>query len=472
MRISKRLQAAWLALTFAAMASPGAQPLPVTVASALERAGIPASAVGLHVTGVDGAAVLSTLNAGVPFNPASAMKLVTSNAALETLGPSFSWKTEAYATGRLVGDVLHGDLIIRGSGDPKLVLENFWLFLRRIRAAGIRDIRGNLILDRSAFLDVPHDAAAFDGDPARPYNVGPDALLLNFKALAFRFLPDPEGAVTRVVMEPPLAAYPIVPPRLSKGACGDWRERLGADIDASGARFRGHYSAACGSQTWQVHPHRMSHDAYFNLTFRRFWADMGGFLRGETRAGLVSAEAWPVAQWDSAPLSEVIRDINKFSNNVMARQLLLTLAHQVTGLPARPEHGGAVVRTWLSNKGIDAPELAIDNGSGLSRIERVSALTLARMLAAAFQSPNMPEFMASLPLVGQDGTMRRRMVNDMVAGRAHIKTGRLEEVRAIAGYVLAASGKRYVVVCLINHTNVERAQEVQDALLQWVYETG
>ncbi|HVL75647.1 MAG TPA: D-alanyl-D-alanine carboxypeptidase/D-alanyl-D-alanine-endopeptidase [Noviherbaspirillum sp.] len=436
----------------------------------MERAGIPASAVGIHVAAIEQDTVLLSLNEKTPYNPASVMKLLTTNAALETLGPAFRWTTTAYATGGLADGVLHGDLIIQGSGDPKLVLENFWLFLRRIRAAGVREIRGDLILERGVFAAYPHDPAAFDGDPLRPYNVGPDALLLNFKSLALRFIPD--GTATRVLLEPPLAGFPVQAPHLLEGECGDWRARLSAQIDAGGARFPGTYSASCGEQTWYVHPHPMSHTQYFDALFRRIWTDLGGELRGQVREGPLPADARRIAQWESAPLSELIRDINKFSNNVMARQLLLTMANRMTTLPANPVHGAAVVRTWLGNKGIDAADLVIDNGSGLSREERVSALMLARMLVATWRSPLMPEFVASLPLVGQDGTMRRRLTADPIAGRAHVKTGRLDEVRAIAGYVMAASGRRYAVVCLINHRDVERAHEVQDALLQWVYESG
>ncbi len=449
-----------------------AQQLPITVADALRRAEIPAAAAGIYVQQVDGGPVLLASNETLPFNPASTMKLVTSNAGLELLGPAFTWKTQAYADGALRGGVLHGDLIIKGSGDPKLVLENFWMFLRRIRAHGIREIRGNLILDRSAFEAEAYDPAQFDGDPMKPYNVGPDALLLNYKALGFRFVPDEGRGSVGVAIDPPLAAYPVVPPKLSNGDCGDWHRKLRSIIDADGARFAGSFPASCGEKTWYVHPYQMTHTQYFSLAFRRLWADLGGVLKGEVRDGLLPATARIVTEWESAALSDVIRDINKYSNNVMARQLLLTLASSVLHLPANTERGGAVVRTWLADKGIDAPELSIDNGSGLSRSERISALTMGRLLAAAYRSPTMPEFIASLPLVAHDGTMRSRLTTRSVAGHAHIKTGTLNEVRNVAGYVLAASGKRYVVVCMINHPHAIQGQDAQDALLQWVYENG
>lgn len=470
MRISISLQVVSLLFVLAAQVS--AQELPIPVADALQRAEIPLAASGIYVQEVGDAPALVASNDMAPFNPASTMKLVTSNAALEILGPTYAWKTQAYAAGAMQGDVLRGDLIIKGSGDPKLVLENFWLFLRRIRARGIREIQGNVLLDRSFFEDRPYDAAAFDGDPAKPYNVGPDALLLNYKALGFRFTPDPATRSVQVTIDPPLAPYNLAAPRLTNGDCGAWRAGLRAVIDPSGAYFPGTMSASCGEKIWYVHPYQMTHTQYFSLTFRKLWADMGGVFRGEVKNGTLSPAAQFVAEWESASLAEIIRDINKYSNNVMARQLLLTLAANVTHLPATPENGGAVVRTWLGNKGIDAPELSIDNGSGLSRTERISARTMGRMLVEAYRSPTMPEFISSLPLVAYDGTMRSRLVNQTVAGKAHIKTGALNEVRSVAGYVLAASGKRYVVVCLINHPNAERGRDAQDALLQWVYEKG
>ena len=470
MRIRKRLQAA--CILFVAAIAAHAQELPPLFLDALQRAQIPASYVGVHVQELGTGAVTLSLNETLSFNPASTMKLVTSNAALDILGPTFSWKTQAFIDGVQNGDVLQGDLIIKGSGDPKLVLENFWMFLRRIRSRGIREIRGNLVLDRAIFENMPHDAAQFDGDPLKPYNVGPDALLLNYKSLTFRFAPDPLKGTVQVTVDPPLAAYPLYAPQLSNGDCGDWRVKLNPAIDSNSARFNGTYPAACGERIWHVHPHLMTHTKYFDLAFRRFWADLGGTLKGETRSGLLPPSARLVAEWDSASLSEVIRDINKFSNNVMARQVMLTLAVQTTGLPANTERGATVIHAWLAAKGIAAPELSIENGSGLSRTERISPATLGKMLAATFRSPAMPEFIASLPLVGYDGTMRNRLAAQTVAGKAHIKTGLLNEVRAIAGYVLAASGKRYAVVCMINHPNALRGNEAQDALLQWVYESG
>lgn len=446
--------------------------LPAPVTEALQRAQIPRESTAFYVQQIGGASPLLTWNESLPFNPASTMKLVTTFAALDLLGPAFRWKTGAWAAGTQQGDVLRGDLVIKGSGDPKMVYEHLWLFLRRIRERGIREIQGDLVLDRSVFEEVAFDPAQFDGDPQKPYNAGPDALLLNYKSITFRFMPDPVSGKVNVSADPPLAGYPVTAPQLAAGECNDWRSALKTDIGVLGVYFSGTYPAACGERILNLHPWPLSHPEYFHLAFRRLWNDLGGTLRGGARLGVVPPDARLIDEWESPSLAEVVRDINKFSNNVMARQLLLTLGYVGAGLPASTGNGAAAVRNWLSARGIAAPELVIENGSGLSRAERISALSLARMLDAAFQAPAMPEFLASLPLAGLDGTMRRRLNNHSVAGRAHVKTGLLADARNIAGYVLAASGRRYLVVSLVNHPNAPRAMEAQDALLQWVYEKG
>jgi D-alanyl-D-alanine carboxypeptidase/D-alanyl-D-alanine-endopeptidase (penicillin-binding protein 4) len=470
MHILIRLRAACCLLLFAG--STLAQELPPPVAAALQRAEIPVRALGVLVQEIGGSKPLLAVNPGTPFNPASTMKLVTSNAALELLGPVYTWKTQAFAAGSQTGEVLQGDLIIKGGGDPKLVLENFWLFLRQIRASGIREIRGDLVLDRTAFEAERFDAAEFDGDPLKPYNAGPDALLLNYGAMGFSFMPDATARTVRVALDVPAAGYAVNPPVLSNGQCGDWQEKLRAEFNGVGVSFRGGFAASCGEKTWHVHPHQMTQNQYFGMVFSQLWRDLGGTLSGAVKNGNLPQDARLLAEWVSPTLSEVIRDMNKFSNNVMARQLFLALSADNPAVPATPQRSAQLIKAWLAGKGIDAPELVLENGSGLSRRERIAAGTMGRMLLAAFQSPLMPEFIASMPLAGLDGTMRKRLNGQGVAGHAHIKTGSLQEVRTLAGYVQAVSGKYYAVVCLINHRNAAAGQAAQDALLQWVYENG
>jgi D-alanyl-D-alanine carboxypeptidase/D-alanyl-D-alanine-endopeptidase (penicillin-binding protein 4) len=449
-----------------------ASEMPAPVAAALQHAMIPPESAGIYVTEVGGGAPLVSHNATMPLNPASTMKLVTTYAALELLGPAFTWKTRAYITGARRGDDLYGDLIIRGSGDPKLALQQFWLFLRELRAKGLREIHGNLVLDRSAFAVQPFDAAAFDADPYKPYNAGPDALLLNYRTLRFRFFPDELAGKVATAVEPAMDGYVVQAPRLATGPCLDWRSGLQAVIAQDSMQFEGTYPVACGEKDWYLHVYDMDANRYAGSMFRRMWSDLGGALRGDVVDGTVPPEAQQVAELESAALPEIVRDINKFSNNVMARQLLLTIAADIAETPATAEQGSQIIKTWLEGKSVAAPELVIENGAGLSRSERISAGTLGRLLVTAFESPVMPEFIASLPLVGEDGTMRKRLKQFGVAGHAHVKSGSLRDVRAIAGYVLAASGRRYAVVFLINHPNAQRGYGAHDALLRWVHEQG
>ena len=470
MRISIRLQAT-IVLFFACSAAV-AQELPASVTKALRQAGIPSSAVGAYAQEVIAGRTLVSSNALAPLNPASTLKLVTTQAALQLLGPTYSWKTSAHASGVQRGDVLEGDLILRGGGDPRFNVESLWLFLRQLREKGLRRISGDLVLDHSRFESRPFDAAQFDNAPLKPYNAGPDALLLNYHAFALRLIPDQAGGRARISVEPPVSGLPVSGPLLVEGECGSWNAGLVPSLSDQGIVVDGTYPYACGENVLYVHPYQMSRAAFFGAVFRRLWTEMGGTLDGKVRDGILPAEARLVGDWQSPPLTQVIADINKFSNNVMARQLLLTLAGETSTAPATPEAGAAAVRGWLQGRGIDAPELVLDNGSGLSRDGRISAMTMGRILLAAYNSPTMPEFISSLPLVGNDGTMRKRLRDQPVAGRAHIKTGSLDGVRAIAGYVMAASGKWYAVSFMVNHPNAGAAREPMDMLVQWIHEHG
>jgi D-alanyl-D-alanine carboxypeptidase/D-alanyl-D-alanine-endopeptidase (penicillin-binding protein 4) len=351
------------------------------------------------------------------------------------------------------------------------------LLLREVRARGVKDIRGDLVLDRSYYGFEAGDPGRFDNEPTRVYNTLPDALLVNHKAVRLTFVPDPEGRSLRILAEPPLADLRIVNQvTLDQAACGDWRTRLRADVrggqDGAYFLFSGHYSSQCGEQS--RHYSILSPQAYAGAVFRQLWSELGGQLRGGVRDGVASAAARPLAAKESPSLTEVVRDVNKYSNNAMSRQLYLELGAAAFGPPATPEKSERALRQWLAQKRLELPDLVIDNGSGLSRIERISARGLGALLNAAWRSRVMPEFIASMPVVGVDGTLRRRAKSAAYAGNAHIKGGTINGVRAIAGYVLDSGGRRWVVACLINHPNVHNgnAQAVFDALLQWTYNRG
>jgi D-alanyl-D-alanine carboxypeptidase/D-alanyl-D-alanine-endopeptidase (penicillin-binding protein 4) len=447
--------------------------LPAPVRQALKAAAIPASAVAVVVAEADSGSRRLAHNADQAMNPASLMKLVTTFAALESLGPAYTWKTSAWTAAPLADGVLRGDLVLRGSGDPKFTLEQLWLLLRQLRGRGLRDIAGDLIIDRSLFA-VGGDPGNFDDKPLRPYNVAPDALLLNFNSLRLTLVPDADGRRVEAILEPELANLDVVRqirPAAAGALCGEWKDGLRAEYAQTGERWRltvtGSYPLACGEKNWYLGG--LPHNDYVAGVFGRLWQELGGTWQGRVRDGRLPAEARQLAQIESTTLAEQVRDINKYSNNVMARQLFLTLGAESGRQPARAEDGDAAVRAWLSGRELHLPDLVLDNGSGLSRRERLSAAGLARLLNAAWHSAVMPELVASLPLTGVDGTMKKRLKNNGVAGQAHIKTGTLDGVKAIAGFVRDRAGHNHTVVFLVNHANAQAAQAAQDALLDWVY---
>ena len=446
-----------------------AQGLAPEVERALQREHVPLEAVSVLVQEVGSGRTRVTLNANRPVNPASLAKLLTTYAALDQLGPAFTWKTPVWLNGRLQDGVLEGNVHLQGRGDPKLTLERLWLLVQRLRRMGVAEIRGDFVLDQSAFAVPEASTADFDNEPLRPYNVRPQALLFNLSAVLYTFTPDAARGVALVSAEPALKGVQVdatVP--LAGGPCSDWRGALKATPgDAQRMRFAGSYPLACGERVWPLaYP-----DArlYASRLLATLWHEAGGRLAGSVREGPAPEGVKPSFELSSPPLAEVVRDINKYSNNVMAQQLLLTLALQSPGATrATPEAGREALRQWLSQRLGESPEslqgVVIDNGSGLSRETRVSAALLARVLQAAWAGPVMSELMASLPVNGQDGTLRRALSS---AGMAHLKTGSLRDVAGVAGYVLGASGKRYVLVAIVNHPNANAAKPALDALVQW-----
>ena len=458
--------------------------LPPAIAGALARAHVPESAMAMWVQPVDADTPSWGLNPDVGMNPASVFKLATTGAALDLLGPAWSWKTPVWFTGPVRHGVLQGSLVIRGSGDPSLVLERAWLLLRQVRDAGVREVAGDIVLDHGAFAPSARSPADFDNTPSEPYNVLPDALLLNYKAVTLSFVPDAATHTARVVAEPPLAGVAVdasVP--LLRGACDDWHAALKLVIDdASRWHFDGGLPASCGARAWPVA--YADPASYDTRMIDALWRDAGGTLKGRVRDGaaasLVAAGTAPTFEFASPPLAQVVRDINKYSNNTMAEQVFLTLAAQAgAGARAAPaananasdtgvtsDQARALLSQWLHDRlGAAGDGVVIANGSGLSRDTRISARTLAALLAWIWCSPEMPELMSSLPLNGVDGTLRH---GGALPGRAHLKTGSMRDVIAIAGYVLSDSGRRYVLVAIVNDPNAAAARAALDAAVDWV----
>lgn len=449
--------------------------LPASVQAVLAKHKLPEDGLSVYVQDVTASAPLLTIDAQIPRNPASVMKLVTTLVALHELGPSFRFHTDVYADQQPVKGRLEGNLYLRGQGDPFLVTESFWRLLKDLRQGGLAHVTGDLVLDGSYF-DVPDVYRGdFDGRPYRAYNVQPHASLVNFFATTFKFFPESHEARVRIEADPPMSTL-AVDNRivLTKEKCS-WRNRkVEMQVLSMGPQpgvvFSGKYPGNCGS--YELLRAVADPVPYVFGAFKPMWEEMGGRIDGAGRAGLLPGDAVRVHRAASRPLAELITFMNKFSNNVMTRNLLLALGARTYGAPGTEEKGRRAVADWLLLHDIKAPELRVDNGSGLSRDAQVSALTLARLLLASWNSNFMPEFVSSLPLSAMDGTMRKRFRASDLEGQAHMKTGLLNGVRAIGGFMRTRSGRNLVLVSLHNHPGVQYGSgtEVQDALIEWLYE--
>ncbi len=447
--------------------------LPPGVRESLNLRKAPDSSLSVYVENLDTGEPLLRWNETVPRNPASVVKIVTTLVALDILGPAYTWKTEVYSLGEINGNVLDGDLLLKGYGDTFMVTERVWQMLRLVLQKGFNKITDELLIDDSYF-DVPyHDPGKFDREPLRAYNVAPNALLMNFKVVRYRFEPEPKSATVKIRLDPPLQNLIVENQlKLVPGRCRGYQR--GITITPNHAVdhmvMSGEFPSGC--TTYELGRTALSHNQFSFGLFKSIWLESGGEFSGSYWNVIKPDHAERLLVFDSLPLADVITKVNKHSNNVMARQLLFTLGAEKNGVPGTEEGGRQVVENWLKEKRLHFTELKLDNGSGLSRESRLSAEVLGGILRYGWESPYMPEFMSSLSISGLDGTLARRFRDDPLTGKAHIKTGRLDDVTAIAGYLQARSGNRYAVVALQNHTDVHRGpgEEVQEALLRWLYE--
>jgi D-alanyl-D-alanine carboxypeptidase/D-alanyl-D-alanine-endopeptidase (penicillin-binding protein 4) len=432
---------------------------------------LPASAESFVILDPQTNRVLASQLPDTPRSPASTIKALTTFAALDMLGPAFVWRTRAFVRGELRGGALDGDLILQGGGDPYMTLERWWSFAHGLRAKGLKSIRGDIVIDDSAFSLPAEDPGAFDGKPNRTYNVLPDAMMVNFQAVEFRLAAN--AGTRRVEIDATPAPVNLIVEnkvRYAAGRCMGGAGRVDFRIATDSwdrVVFSGALSPGCAERS--VTRVLLKPASYAFGTFVELWRELGGDFSGQMRIASTPADLKPFFEYDSLSLGEIIRLTNKFSSNLMARHLLLTLGAERFGAPATLDKGAAVIEEWGRERGFDLQSVDIDNGSGLSRGTHISALQMARVLSAAYKSRFAPEFMASLPLAGLDGTLRSRM-KDAPLGSVRLKTGHIDGVSGVAGFVTGASGKTYVLVSLVNHPRADygAGEPVHAALVSWM----
>ncbi len=399
--------------------------------------------------------------------PASVMKIITGYAALGTLGQNYRWPLDVYTNGRIQNGTLQGDLIIKGYGSPEFKSADLRKVLQGIRQKGIRNVNGRIVFD-SSYFNIPNQYA-FDGKKQSKYNAQPDALLFNERVNTFQVRT--VGKRVRITTTTPTHNLRIVNRmRKSRRGC---RPRIGVSKRAGQTivTFSGRYSRRCGTRSYSRVISRPAEMIYGSM--QAMWKrDVGGKLNTRFAMGRAPANAKPLLRTYSRTLAEILPTIIKNSNNVMARQLLLTIGAKKGG-QGTPRAGANAIGQWLASRGLHFPELRIENGSGLSRTARISAAHVGDLLVDAYRSPFRNVFMRSLAVAGVDGTMKGRLRGTQVRGKGFFKTGTLRDVRSIAGYVKAANGKTYVMAILQNDPRArKRSLRAHDKLIEWVYAGG
>lgn len=467
----------WLVCGFLMLfsaASVAQNSMPAAVQVVINGHSLPEDAYTLYVREVGSPTPLLAVNESLALNPASTIKTLTTLAGLELLGPTYTWTTGLYALGDISNGTLNGDLLIRGGGDPFLVEEHFRNLLKTLRRRGVNNITGDMVIDGSLFHPSVSQEPLIDNNSRRAYNVLPHALMVNFQTVNFYFYPHTNGRDVIIKPEPALPNLAINN-QLSQrdAACTGFQRGISFDVDDAGntVTFSGRLPSRCDE--YMLTRSVLDAPAYAYGLFKQLWQELGGEFSGSLRERALPDD-WtqaPTVSWASPPLADVIKSINKYSNNMMTRHLLLTLGLERSGAPATVENGIAAVLNYLDTHNIDHSQMVMINGSGLSREVRLTSAMLAAALDRGYQIPVMAEFVASLPLSGLDGTMSTRLRQDGPAGSMHIKTGSLDNVAGIAGYVHARSGKQFIVIAILNHPAADTGpgQQLGDALLNWAW---
>jgi len=456
------------------LAGCAATPIPDPAQAALAKAGLPADSLGFVLQPLDGSRPALTRRADDAMAPGSTMKLVTAIVALDKLGINHRGRTELLAASAPVNGVIDGPLILRGGADPDLDWPALWWLLRQLRESGVRDVRGGLVIDRTLFNPTRLDVGLppFDDAPDAAYNVIPDALHINGSLLDIELQATPTGVTARSVPALPGLALDASAMTLSTRACKDWDEDWKPVVATPAAdgwtvKLQGAFPAGCR----QREPLQLVDRQWLVTTaVRQFWRELGGTMAPGDVEGPAPAGAVVLATHMGRPLAEVLRGVMKRSDNALARLVYLQLGAQAAQ-PGEPTLAAAdrTVHAWFAAHGLDDHGLVLENGSGLSRRERVSPAQLAGLLRASQAGAQAPELLSALPVAGVDGTMSRRLKNSPAAGQARLKTGTLRDAVSLAGLVPDASGRLWVFVAVVNHPEAAaKGRPALDALVQWV----
>ncbi len=449
-------------------------PLPAPVRAELARQGLPESALALRAFPLDAPLQGLAWQAERAISPASTMKVLTGIVALERLGPNWRGRVELLAGGPVNDGVLDGPLVLRGLAHAAFDFGALTNLLREARDAGLREVRGGLVIDRTHFRPAREDVGLppFDEAPEFPYNVIPDALLLSGNLLQLQLQSD--GQQLRARWNPAWQGLAVdasavqIDPALR---CAQWDDgwlpaSVAAEAAAVTVRLQGRFPADCRQRPLLQ---LIDRSVLAAQAVRQIWQELGGRLDGEVRETAAPAGSQLLASHQAPPLAEWLRGAMKRSDNALTRLAYLQLgsAHpQAAQYPSTRAAADAQVRDWLRAHGIADASLVMDNGSGLSRSERLSPSLLASALQVALTKPYAPELIAGLPLAGVDGTLSRRLRGTAAEANGRLKTGTLRDAVGLAGTLKDARGRLWVVAAHVNHDQAaDKGRPVLDALM-------
>lgn len=443
--------------------------LPAGIETAIKRSGLPKKDVSIYIKEAGSSNhVVAALNADTTRTPASVIKVLSTYAAVLKLGFDYRWPTQFYVTGSLKNGVLHGDLVIKGFGDPTLNADDLDDIVSHIKAKGIRRVTGNIIIDRSFFKVGTKNSSHFDQNPYSPYNAMPDAMMFNERVSTICVAPNQND----VHKKHPDGSFVIHNQlqRVNKPCRGRYSWPL-VKIDDSKAVpevwLKGKISKRCGNRNICKVITKPYKSFYYAL--KDAMRNAGVQVNGNMRLRKVPSNARILFTHYSEPLEKIVSKTAKKSNNLYARHLLLFLGAKVYGAPATLEKGRRAVLKILQEHGaLGSGTLHLDNGSGLSRTAKLNAKILAAVLDNAYERYGM-RWMKTLSIAGVDGTIKKRFRGTVVRNRAWMKTGTLKRVKNIAGYVKSRNGRYYTVVIIVN-TRYGRwkAAKLQNEIIKWL----
>lgn len=414
--------------------------------------------LGVEVYSLSRQEVLYDLNAEAPLMPASVIKLLTAHVALKKLGPDFTYKTEVFFDKPVKNGVLEGNIYLKGGGDPSLVTERLFLLAADVMRSGVREIKGDVVVDDWAFDQVLYDENRIPTDTDRPYNAPVGALSFNYNATTVFFRPgDKVGDPAKVFVEPDTgyvrikneattskagSKYSIEANRVSGGAKGDI------------IRVRGNIPLGMEEQRRYFN---IVSPAIYSGSALKMMLEMRG-LKFASSSQIVHREtpasAIKVAEIGSLPLRDIVILMNKFSNNFIADALVKTLAMELRGRPGTMEKGLEILNEEALRLGLSAKGFKIVSGSGLTRLNRMSARQFNSLINAAYLDFEvLPELLTSLPIAGRDGTLRRRMHGTQAFGRLRGKTGSIDGVASLSGVVQSKGGELLAFTVLMNDSS-------------------